>query len=54
MFNFFSSTTPDDIAIAGAFLTGIGVLVFGYVGFRAIKNAIKVLMTPTHQMAKRN
>lgn len=54
MFHFFSSTTPDDIAIVAAFLGGIGALVFGYAAFQAIKGAIKVLLTPTHQMAKRN
>lgn len=54
MFNFFSSTTPDDVAIVAAFMTGIGAIVFGYVGIRGIVSALKVLFTPQHQMAKRN
>lgn len=54
MFHFFSSTTPDDVAIVGAFFGGIGAIVFGYAAFQGIKGALKVLLTPTHQMAKRN
>lgn len=54
MFNFFSSTTHDDVAIVAAFMVGVGSLVFGYVGIRGILGAIKVLFTPQHQMAKRN
>lgn len=54
MFNFFSSTTPDDVAIVAAFLGGIGAIIFTYAAFQGIKNAVKVLLTPTRQMAKRN
>lgn len=54
MFNFFSSTTPDGVAIVAAFMAGVGCLVFGYVGVRGILGALKVLFTPQHQMAKRN
>lgn len=54
MFDFFNPATPDDVAIVAAFLGGIGILIFGYAAFQGIKNAVKVLLTPTHQMAKRN
>jgi hypothetical protein len=54
MFNFFSSTTPDDVAIAAAFFGGIGAVVIGYVGITQIKDAFKVIFTPAPVMAKRN
>ncbi|QZA70551.1 hypothetical protein AH04_68 [Erwinia phage AH04] len=54
MFDFFSSTTPDGVALVGSFIGGIGAMVFGYAGIRGIVSAVKVLLTPTQQMAKRN
>lgn len=54
MFNFFSPETQDGVAFVAAFMGGVAVMVFGYAGIRAIMGAIKVLITPSHQMAKRN
>lgn len=50
-----SSDTPDGVALIGAFLSGVGVMVFGYAALCAIVGALKVLFTPASQgMAKRN
>jgi hypothetical protein len=49
-----SSDTPDGVALIGAFLSGIAIMVFGYAALRAIFGAVKVLITPAPTMAKRN
>lgn len=53
MFNFFSSTTPDDVALVAAFMGGIAIMIFGAAAWYGIKGAIKELFAPSNQMAKR-
>lgn len=54
MFNFFSSTTPDGVAIVAAFMMGVTALVFGVAAWHGITNAVKDFLNPPGQMAKRN
>lgn len=54
MFNFFSSTSPDGVAIIAAFMAGVTVIVFGVAAWHGITGAIKEILNPPEQMAKRN
>lgn len=54
MFNLFSETTPDDVAIVSAFIGGIAIMIFGAAAWYGIKDAIKNFREANRPMAKRN